>query len=172
MLRWAGHAFAVFCTLVVIAALVGWAATRSVGRRWAWYGYEKQCGWTISRGEVSVWWGVHEPGDWLWEHDGGWKYMEWRPAPDLYAGLARDNGATGVLGFLVGRQEAGQTRSTLVLVPLWAPCAAGAVWPVVWWLHVAHARVAGRRRATGLCVACGYDLRAGHSRCPECGRQT
>jgi hypothetical protein len=37
---------------------------------------------------------------------------------------------------------------------------------------ILHQRRAVRRLARGLCLACGYDVRASPDRCPECGRTT
>ena len=54
-----------------------------------------------------------------------------------------------------------------VVFPLWLILAAFAL-PVV--LTGAFVAIRRHRRARrGLCRACGYDLRAGHGRCPECG---
>jgi len=53
-------------------------------------------------------------------------------------------------------------------VPHWFLLLVTAALPAQW-LRRHHRRTGGRRRP-GLCLACGYDLRATPRRCPECGR--
>lgn len=55
--------------------------------------------------------------------------------------------------------------------PMWPLAAGMAVLPGVWLRKNWRTRTRERRRASGLCVGCGYDLRAhgAGERCPECG---
>jgi hypothetical protein len=56
-----------------------------------------------------------------------------------------------------------------VVIPYWAIVPAPAVLPVAWEWRRRRVR---RRAREGLCLACGYDLRATPDQCPECGRKT
>ena len=55
-------------------------------------------------------------------------------------------------------------------IPFWAIMVGSMLLPARWAvvrLHAHHLRT--KRANAGLCVACGYDLRATPDRCPECG---
>jgi len=58
------------------------------------------------------------------------------------------------------------TSSRFLAVPLWSPMLAFAIAPVI---ASRRRRARERRIRDGLCLKCGYDLRASPDRCPECG---
>ena len=63
----------------------------------------------------------------------------------------------------------GRFTSRTAGVPAWPGVVVTLALPAAW-LMVEHRRRRARTRArSGLCVACGYDLRASTGRCPECG---
>ena len=57
---------------------------------------------------------------------------------------------------------------TLIL-PFWIPL--GVIGFVVWRLRFSPANLRRQRIKLGLCLTCGYDLRASKERCPECGTE-
>jgi hypothetical protein len=54
-------------------------------------------------------------------------------------------------------------------IPYWLLTALTLMLPLTTTALWTRRRARHRRRARGLCVACGYDLRATPGRCPECG---
>jgi hypothetical protein len=67
--------------------------------------------------------------------------------------------------------KAGATRTDwrVVVAPSWAVAAALAVLPAMWLRRRRVERARAKRSLAGLCLRCGYDLRATPGRCPECG---
>jgi hypothetical protein len=55
-------------------------------------------------------------------------------------------------------------------LPAWGLVLVFLILPALWYLLKRRRQRRNEyRRAQGLCVACGYDLRASTDRCPECG---
>jgi hypothetical protein len=61
------------------------------------------------------------------------------------------------------------TTVSWIVVPLWAPTVLPLLLPAWWATRTIMRRRRLRGIANGLCVRCGYDLRASARRCPECG---
>jgi hypothetical protein len=69
-------------------------------------------------------------------------------------------------GFGWGVATGSDPRYRIVVLPLWFVAALLLAPPVYRAVGLRRAR---RRRRTGHCASCGYDLRATPDRCPECG---
>jgi hypothetical protein len=183
MRRWLLHFAAAVSLLLAIAAAVLW--TRSYWRIDAMEAHSAVVpgntaygGATISaygRMELIVW--THQlPANWATDA-AGWKHEAFESA--VIPRSSRDDylraiGAEPFLGFAWKRHAQPVTftgpgpspaprQAIAVVVPYWAPAIAASALPM-WWLW-------RRRRKSGVCASCGYDLRGTQptSACPECG---
>lgn len=96
----------------------------------------------------------------LWATD-----LEGTPSPRTTLGFRADRGVTVRTWDRTTQTKPIDTKWTVV-VPHGFPVLLTAILPAAWAGALLRRR---RRKAHGLCLACGYDLRASSNRCPECG---
>jgi hypothetical protein len=94
-----------------------------------------------------------------------WRWVPQRPASDPTVGSIGLPGPRKWLGFSYETSSGPMARARRVTFPLWAAAVLAAVFPT-WRLSRSR-----RRYSPGLCLKCGYDLRATPGRCPECGTE-
>ena len=104
---------------------------------------------------------------WVARHAGrgtrSFSHASVRPPPHP----ATPDDAPGRLGFFYDDRTSADGGARLSLVfPIWSAALPAAVLPALRLIALLRTR---RRRATGRCARCGYDLRATPDLCPECG---
>jgi hypothetical protein len=129
----------------------------------------------IHCGGERAWTGIHASGD-LQELLVLLDQNQVHPHPTagpLAAGATASPLGEGIFGFVAGNTDAGGvadipgSKMFYVIVPHWS--AALALGAAGLWMLLGKPAKRQRRRAKGLCVTCGYDLRESRDRCPECG---
>jgi hypothetical protein len=100
--------------------------------------------------------------NWVWYHGPPFD-PPWR----VFVGC--ENYGPPTAGFFFQRTASVGAKGFLILLPLPFLVALFAPLPLVDLIRIRRHRRRVRRLAAGLCVRCGYDLRATPQKCPECG---
>jgi hypothetical protein len=96
----------------------------------------------------------------------GFRLTKWQFA---FAGLSLANDVEFLHHDHRGVRNGNVVDSLGVTLPYGLLFVLSGVVPFVWFPRYRRSRTTTMRRDAGLCVTCGYDLRASPQSCPECG---
>jgi hypothetical protein len=165
---------AVLCSLLLCVGFAGlWAWTRARALSVQYKTERRLIDFNVYQGRVAVNQSWPAPQGWVHRESpkAGWRAYTYyhggtgRPL-DVYPRIYRWGGKWGSFGFTAGGQPG---LGPNFLLPCWFLCGLFSLAPALWLLRTLRIRRARKLVATGRCPECGYDLRAGHERCPESG---
>jgi hypothetical protein len=154
--------------LLCAASVAMWVRSFSVSEMWQVSTSRRQCYFlTSNKGLLEVGGSTEferESGEWR-SHI---KHLRFTPYPSRpsWRGLGFN---TMVGAYALNWQLVGTFIYRSYTMPYWFLCLIGTPLPLAWGVRHRSRRRAVRRLKACLCAACGYDLRATSSRCPECG---
>ncbi len=100
-------------------------------------------------------------------HRGSIQLQCFGPSRHYYGGRHAELWFEGFRGYTAWKPHVSTAKDYLVLiVPLWMPTL---LFAALTWFTLLPAHRRRKRKKLGLCLQCGYDLRASKDRCPECG---
>ena len=153
--------------LLCVAVCVLWVRSYATSQFLGWSNPSCFVGALSMRGLVRLEYGTY-PGD-----DQGWSHVAYPSPPNglWQEALARDRRggplkAIGVAAARVDYQADGSRVRRALYLPHWLLAGTTLAAPLWSLFRTMRSR---RRRGTGVCRSCGYDLRATPERCPECG---